>query len=104
MSALEMLSAVLLAAGALFVLIGSLGLVRLPDFFSRTHAAGITDSAGSLLMLAGLLCLADTPGVAVRLLLIAVFLLFASPTASHALAQAAIQDGIKPLLGGGKRR
>lgn len=104
MSALEWIGAVLLLAGSAFVLIGALGLIRLPDFFARTHAASITDSAGAGLMLLGLLCHAESLGVAVRLLLITVFLLFASPTASHALAQAAIKDGIKPLLGGGQRR
>ncbi len=100
--ALTVTSWALLIAGAGFALIGAVGLFRLPDFYARTHAAGITDSAGAALMLLGLLLQAESLAVAVRLLLILLFLLFTSPAAAHALAHAAFGDGIKPLLGRSK--
>ncbi len=99
MSALTVASWALIACGAFFALTGAVGLMRLPDFYTRTHAAGITDSAGAGLMLLGLLLQAESFAVAIRLVLILLFLVFTSPTAAHALAQAALQDGLKPLLG-----
>ena len=91
-------SGVLLAAGSLFAFTGGVGLLRLPDFFARTHAAGLTDTAGAGLILLGLLLQSDGAGTAIRLVLILVFMLMTGPTASLALAQAALRDGIKPLL------
>ena len=97
MSALAILSDLLLLAGALFAFTGGVGLHRLPDFFARTHAAGITDTAGAGLLLAGLLLQSDWDS-GVRLALILLFTLFTSPTAAHALAQSALRDGLKPRL------
>ena len=98
MSALEWLGSALIAVGSLLVLTGAVGLIRLPGFFQRTHAVSVTDSAGAGLILLGLLPFCDSWETAVRLLLIMLFALFASPTSTHALAQAAINDGLKPLL------
>lgn len=98
MSALDWLGAGLLLLGSLCLLTGAVGMLRLPGFFMRTHAASVTDSAGAGLILLGLLCYCEDWSVALRLLLILLFALFASPTATHALAQAAIQDGLKPVL------
>lgn len=103
MSPLELLSGTLLAAGAAFSFTGGVGLMRMPDFFTRTHAAGITDSAGAGLIVVGLLLRTESFDTGVRLVLIMAFLLLASPTATHALAQAAVKDGLKPLLGKGRR-
>ncbi len=103
MTLLHLASDLLLGAGVLLVLTGAVGLHRLPEFFTRTHAASITDSAGAGLMLAGMLLRVEDGGTAVRLLLILLFLLFTSPTASHALAQAALQDGMTPLSGARER-
>jgi multicomponent Na+:H+ antiporter subunit G len=95
---LTLASDLLIAAGLLFIVTGAVGLYRMPDFFTRTHAAGITDSAGAGLVLLGLLLRIDGFAEALRLLLIALFLLFTSPTATHALAQSALEDGLRPLL------
>lgn len=97
MSVVEMLSGVLVIIGSFFSFTGGLGLHRFGDFYTRTHAASITDSAGAGLILLGLLLIADWAS-GVRLLLILVLLLFTSPTATHALAQSALRDGIKPRL------
>ena len=99
----DIASGIVFAIGGTFLLIGAFGLIRLPDFFSRTHAVGITDTAGAGLILIGLALHAPDWSVAVRLLLILLFLLFAAPTASHALAQAALNDGLRPQLGGPRK-
>ncbi len=85
--------------GSLFALIGGLGLHRLPDFFTRLHAAGMTDTLGAALILFGLMVQGGLTLVTVKLILILGFLLFTSPTATHALAKAALHGKQRPLLG-----
>lgn len=92
----EIVTAVLLAIGVLFSLTGSLGLLRFPDFYSRLHAAGKTDSLAQVLILGGLLFVSPDWGVSVRLVIIAVLLLFTAPTATHAITKAARLDGLAP--------
>jgi multicomponent Na+:H+ antiporter subunit G len=96
-SLLDLATGVLLFAGAAFAVTGGVGLHRFGDFYARTHAAGITDSAGAGLILLGLMLQSDW-AAGVRLGLIMVFLLFTSPTATYALAQAALRDGQRPRL------
>lgn len=96
---LDGISWALLLVGGVFAVISGIGLFRMPEFFTRTHAAGMTDSMAAAMILGGLLLQAPDWAVAVRLLAIGGFLLLTSPTASHALAQAALADGLKPLLG-----
>lgn len=96
---LDGVSWALLLVGSGFAIISGVGLFRMPEFFTRTHAAGMTDSMAAMLILGGLLLQAPDWTVAVRLLAIGAFLALTSPTASHALAQAALADGLKPLLG-----
>ena len=95
---LDSLSWLLLVVGGLFVMIGNLGLVRLPDFYTRLHAAGITDTMGAGLMLLGMTFQAGWTLVTVKLALIIVFVLLTSPTATHALAKSALHGNLKPLL------
>jgi multicomponent Na+:H+ antiporter subunit G len=95
----DVLSWVCLIAGAVFACIGGIGMVRLPDLFSRMHAAGITDTLGAGLILVGLMFQAGISPVTIKLMLILVFILYTSPTATHALAQAALSAGLKPRLG-----
>jgi multicomponent Na+:H+ antiporter subunit G len=99
MSAAEVLSTLswcLLATGGLFGLIGGIGLHRLPDFYTRTHASGLVDTFSAPMILIGLLLQADQPLVAAKLILILVFLFFTSPTAGHALVRAALFHGLRP--------
>lgn len=96
---LDGISWALLLVGGVFAIISGIGLFRMPEFFTRTHAAGMTDSMAAMMILGGLLLQAPDWMVAVRLVAIGGFLLMTSPTASHALAQAALADGLKPLLG-----
>ncbi len=88
-----------LIVGAVFALIGAVGMIRLPDAFARMHAAGIIDTLGVGLILVGLIVQAGWSAVTIKLLLILAFIFFTSPTATHALAQAALNGGLKPLLG-----
>ena len=95
---LNLISAGLLAAGSIFVLIGAFGLIRLPDFYTRLHSAGITDTLGAELILLGLMFQAGLSLVTVKLILISLFIFFTSPTATHAVANAARVMGLKPML------
>ncbi len=99
-SALEILSWALLLSGGLFGIIGGIGLLRFPDFYTRLHAGGITDTLCALLIVTGLIVQAGLGLNSLKLALILLFLLFTAPTASHALARAAMVDGIKPELAG----
>ncbi|MDE0944735.1 MAG: monovalent cation/H(+) antiporter subunit G [Alphaproteobacteria bacterium] len=93
---LNVLSWLLLLSGAAFIVIGAFGMWRLPDFYTRLHPAGLTDTMGAGLILLGLLLQAEAGMVAIKLLIIAVLLLFTSPTSGHATARAALAAGLRP--------
>ena len=99
---MDVVSAVLVVAGAVFALIGGIGIVRLPDFFARIHGAGITDTLGAGLILTGLMFLSPHWLVTVKLVAILTFLWITSPTATHALANAALGAGLKPRVDEGE--
>jgi len=96
----DVLSWLLLLGGGLFLVTGGIGVLRLPDFFTRLHAAGLTDTLGAALTLLGLALQAGFTLVSVKLLLIFGFLFFTSPTATHALAKAALHGHVHPLARG----
>ncbi|MDK9712562.1 MAG: monovalent cation/H(+) antiporter subunit G [Sulfuritalea sp.] len=95
---IELTSAISLLLGALFCCVGGIGLLRMPDFYTRMHAASVTETLGVALILFGLLFLAGWTLVAMKLLMVGALVFFVSPTASHALARAAITRGLKPVL------
>lgn len=99
---LSAISGLLLLAGALFVLIGAVGALRLPDFFTRLHAASVIDTLGTMLIVAGLILQAGFSSAAIKLILILLFILFTTPTAAHALAKASLHGGLRPLLAKGE--
>lgn len=92
----DILSLLIISAGAFFLLVGSIGIVRLPDFFSRTHATGKSDTLGIMLVLGGLAVFEGLTLNAVKLLIAIVFVGLANPVGSHALAKAALRFGLKP--------
>jgi len=94
----DILSWIFLVAGSLFCVVGAVGLIRMPDFYTRMHAASVIETVGAGLILLGLVLQAGLTLVAVKLLIIGVLIFFASPTATHALARAAMARGLKPLL------
>ncbi len=91
-----------LVAGAVFCIIGAVGLIRMPDFYTRVHAASVTDTAGAGLLLLGMMLQAGWTLVMVKLVIIGLLLFFASPTATHALCKAALTRGLKPVLADGE--
>lgn len=92
---------VCLAAGAAFCVVGAIGLIRMPDFYTRMHAASVTDTVGAGLILIGLMLQAGFTLVTAKLLMIGMLILLTSPAATHALARAAFLRGVRPLLGSG---
>ena len=95
---LDILSWILLMGGAFFSIVGGIGVVRMPDFFSRLHGGGITDTMGAGLILVGLLLQVDGILPAAKILMILCFLMVTSPTSCRALADSAIIQGLKPEL------
>jgi multicomponent Na+:H+ antiporter subunit G len=97
-SALQFAGSACLIVGTVFALIGGIGILRMPDLFTRMHGAGITDTLGAGLILIGLALHAGLSLVSVKLLAVLFFLLVTSPTSTHALAGSALSHGIKPRL------
>ena len=96
-AAIDLVGGVLVCAGGLAVIIGAIGLVRLPDVYSRIHASGIVDTAGVALMVLGMILLSPSWLVAAKLVLVGVFLFFTSPISGHAIAQVAHDQGVEPV-------
>ena len=99
----ELFSWFFILLGSFLLLTGSLGLIRLPDFWSRLHGASISDRGGVLFLILGMMFHVTTLWVFFKLLAIAIFIFISSPTASHAIANAAfVTLGYKKKRGSGK--
>jgi len=99
LDARPILGGVFCVLGAVLTLIGTVGVLRFPDFYTRLHAASVTDTAGASFLLIGMAILAPNWLVLMKLAAIWVFLFLTSPTASHAIANAAHVAGLEPLIG-----
>lgn len=97
--AIDILSWILLTTGGVFVFIGGLGALRMPNLYTRMHAASLTDTMGAVLVLGGIMLQAGLTLATIKLAAILLFLLLTSPTASNALASAAILSGMQPAEG-----
>jgi len=95
--ALDIASWVSFGLGGFFLIVGAIGMLRLPDFWSRLHGAGVIDTAGAELILLGMMFQAGLTQTTIKLALIGLFLFFTSPTGTHAVANAAFVAGIRPL-------
>jgi multicomponent Na+:H+ antiporter subunit G len=95
---LAILSWIFLLGGAIFLLIGAVGVLRFPDFYTRLHAVSVCDTMGAGLVLVGLMLQGGLSLVTVKLLLIFYFMIFTGPTAVHALAEAALQGNLMPVV------
>ena len=91
----ENIGFVFIAIGILFDLLGCIGLVRLPDVYNRLQAATKCVTLGTCMILIGVLFIMGIGSAGIRALLCAVFILFTSPVAAHALARAAHRSGVK---------
>ena len=89
---------VFITAGVFFMISGALGVLRMPEFFTRLHPAGIVDSFGAPLVLIGVAIQNGMNIFSGKIILIILFILLTSPTATHALAKAALFSGLKPLI------
>ena len=94
---LDVLSWVFLTLGGLAVLTGGIGALRMPDLYTRMHAASVTDSLGAMLVIFGIMLQAGLSLATIKLAAILLFLLLTSPTSSNALACAALLAGTRPL-------
>lgn len=93
---LDLFSWVMLLAGAGFVLVGGIGVLRLPDLYTRMHAGSLTDTLGTVLIIGGIMLQAGLSLATIKLAAIVIFLLLTGPTATYALANAALQAGLLP--------
>ena len=93
---IDALSWVLLVAGGLACIVGGIGLLRMPDFYTRIHAASVSDAVGAGLILAGLVLQAGWTLVAAKLVVVGLLIFFTSPAATHALARAALSRKLEP--------
>ncbi|MDO8987836.1 MAG: monovalent cation/H(+) antiporter subunit G [Coriobacteriia bacterium] len=92
----QALAVILCVAGAFFFFVGTVGILRFPDFYSRTHAATKCDTVGASSILLGLTLLEGARPDALKLIALAGLVLLSSPTVGHALARAAYRTGLKP--------
>jgi multicomponent Na+:H+ antiporter subunit G len=100
MNVLEAVSGLALLGGVFFMVVGGIGTLRLPDFYTRLHAAGMTDTLGAGLILVGLMFQGGMSQVTIKLILILLLLWCTSPVSTHALVRAALADpdNPRPLL------
>lgn len=94
----QIASILLIVAGIFFMLVGSIGLLRLPDFYARTHAVSKSDTLGILMVITGLIIFEGFTINSFKLSFVVLFIALSNPIGSHALARAAYQRGVKPLL------
>ncbi len=94
MSPFDLIGGLMVLLGCFFCIVGAVGMLRFPDFYTRTHAASITDTLGAGLVLWGLMIISGPNLVTVKLLMVAILVLVTSPTAGHALVKAAYANGV----------
>lgn len=93
---IEILSWILIVSGGIFSIIGAVGQLRFPDFWARLHAASVSDSAGMILLIAGMILQTGVSLITVKLIIIGAFLYITGATSTHAVASAALVSGLKP--------
>ncbi|KAB7613833.1 sodium:proton antiporter [Amylibacter sp. SFDW26] len=93
---IDILSWVLILSGSAFVVIGAVGTLRFPDFWSRLHAASVSESAGMILLVAGMCLQSGLTLITVKLIIIGGFIFITGPTSTHAVSNAALTSGEKP--------
>ena len=98
MSIVDLLSWALIIFGSSFCIIAGVGVLRLPDYFSRIHAVGILDSLGAGALILGLVLQAGFTLITIKLFMILVIIVITGPTATHALARAALDSGLTAEL------
>lgn len=103
MLAIEIASWALILLGSFFTVVGAVGLVRMPEIFTRMHAASVTDTLGVGFLILGMSLQAGLGLVTLKLLFLLVLFFFTGPVVTHALAQACLHEGIRPMLAEDRR-
>ncbi len=104
MRLLNTLALISIIIGLFFMVVGAVGLVRFPDFYTRAHASGKCDTLGEGMMLIGFILYEGMTLISVKLLLLVAFIYITSPTAVHALVTFAHARGVEPWKKGDERR
>lgn len=99
----DAVSWVFIVLGSFFVLAGSIGMIRMPDVYTRMHAASVIDTLGATLLIIGFVIQAGFTLISLKLWFVLALFFFFGPVASHALAQAALYAGIEPILSEDRR-
>jgi multicomponent Na+:H+ antiporter subunit G len=103
MLAIDIISTIFLAAGTFFMITGTVGLLKFPDFYTRLHATGKCDTLGQILIIVGCMIYEGFTFITIKLLLVTAFYLFAGPVGTHALMKAAYVTGVPVWKKGDKR-
>ncbi len=103
MHSIDIISTVLLVGGAFFMFTGALGLLRLPDFYTRLHATGKCDTLGEVLIIVGCMIYQGWSFITIKLFFLMLFIFIANPVATHAIMKAAYVTGVKPWKKGDER-
>lgn len=99
MTEIQMIISILfVSVGILFMLVGSIGIIRLPDFYSRTHAISKSDTLGIILVILGLVVYEGFTQSSLKLLLVVLFIALSNPVGTHALARSALKKGLDPFF------
>lgn len=101
---IDLASWVLMLLGSFFVIVGALGLVRMPEIFTRMHAASVIDTAGVGLLIMGMALQAGLSLVTLKLFFLLALFFFTGPVVTHALAQACLHEGVQPRLSEDRRK
>ena len=100
---IDIASGILIAVGCFFILVGAIGLIRMPDIYTRAHATSIIDTVGAGFLILGLMLQAGFTLVSLKLLFLLAVSFFMLPVVSHALAQAALRAKVAPELSEDRR-
>ena len=92
---MTILAVIFMLIGAFFLTVSCIGLIRLPDFYTRTHAVGKSETLGAMMVLGGLALYNGFALSTVKILIILLFVLIANPTATHAILRAALRSGLE---------
>src|SRR5512136_1733636 len=103
MLTIDIISTLIMAAGSLVMILGAWGIVKLPDFYTRIHAAGKCDTLGQILVIFGCMIYEGFSFITIKLLMVILFYLFAGPCSTHALMKAAYVTGVPVWKKGDKR-
>jgi len=93
---MTVLAIVFILAGVFFLVVSCIGILRLPDFYARTHAVGKSETLGAMLLIFGLALYQGFSIISLKILFVVVFILLANPAATHAMSRAALRAGLEP--------